>query len=199
MFENCKKVVTGCDHIFNLAADMGGMGFIQSNHAVIFYNNTMVSFNVLEAARQCNCKRCGEGKGACQHGQQACGPSKPGGTPQCTVPVHPSITTAVHFTLTHAFVVQGLLRLLRMCLPRVQAAEHGGGGRWPEGGLRVASTGAYLCLVQGKMCMLERRNCLRVVLECGLCSSECVCVCGYTLCGEINEQGYILLAPTRFT
>jgi nucleoside-diphosphate-sugar epimerase len=30
---------------------MGGMGFIQSNHAVIMYNNTMISFNMLEAAR----------------------------------------------------------------------------------------------------------------------------------------------------
>jgi len=35
-----------------LAADMGGMGFIQSNHSVILYNNTMISFNILEAARQ---------------------------------------------------------------------------------------------------------------------------------------------------
>jgi hypothetical protein len=42
VFDNCKKVVTGCDHVFNLAADMGGMGFIQSNHSVIFYNNTMI-------------------------------------------------------------------------------------------------------------------------------------------------------------
>ena len=57
VFDNCKKVVSGCDHVFNMAADMGGMGFIQSNHAVIFYNNTMVSFNVLEAARQCGVKR----------------------------------------------------------------------------------------------------------------------------------------------
>lgn len=51
LFENCLKVVTGCDHCFNLAADMGGMGFIQSNHSVIFYNNTMISFNMMEAAR----------------------------------------------------------------------------------------------------------------------------------------------------
>jgi nucleoside-diphosphate-sugar epimerase len=29
---------------------MGGMGFIQSNHSVIMYNNTMISFNMLEAA-----------------------------------------------------------------------------------------------------------------------------------------------------
>mmetsp|Transcript_38472 Transcript_38472/g.151847 ORF Transcript_38472/g.151847 Transcript_38472/m.151847 type:complete len:111 (+) Transcript_38472:525-857(+) len=30
---------------------MGGMGFIQSNHSVIMYNNTLISFNMLEAAR----------------------------------------------------------------------------------------------------------------------------------------------------
>ena len=58
VFDNCKKVSTNVDHVFNLAADMGGMGFIQSNHSVIFYNNTMISFNMLEAARQTGVKRC---------------------------------------------------------------------------------------------------------------------------------------------
>jgi nucleoside-diphosphate-sugar epimerase len=43
--------------VFNLAADMGGMGFIQSNHSVILYNNTMISYNMLEAARQCGVTR----------------------------------------------------------------------------------------------------------------------------------------------
>lgn len=57
VFDNCKKMVTGCDHVFNLAADMGGMGFIQSNHSVIFYNNTMISFNMMEAARQAKIQR----------------------------------------------------------------------------------------------------------------------------------------------
>ena len=51
VFDNCCKVVKGCEHVFNLAADMGGMGFIQSNHSVIMYNNTMISFNVLEVSR----------------------------------------------------------------------------------------------------------------------------------------------------
>jgi len=51
VFDNCLKVLDGCDHCFNLAADMGGMGFIQSNHSVIFYNNVMISFNVMEAGR----------------------------------------------------------------------------------------------------------------------------------------------------
>ena len=61
LFDNCKKVCTGVDHVFNLAADMGGMGFIQSNHSVILYNNTMVSYNMLEAARQTGVQRCGAG------------------------------------------------------------------------------------------------------------------------------------------
>jgi GDP-D-mannose 3', 5'-epimerase len=59
VFDNCKKVCEGCEHVFNLAADMGGMGFIQSNHSVIMYNNTMISFNMIEAARQTDVKRCG--------------------------------------------------------------------------------------------------------------------------------------------
>jgi nucleoside-diphosphate-sugar epimerase len=37
---------------------MGGMGFIQSNHSVILYNNTMISYNMLEAARQNGVSRC---------------------------------------------------------------------------------------------------------------------------------------------
>ncbi len=49
---NCVKACEGCDEIYNLAADMGGMGFIQSNHSVLFYNNTMISFNMVEAARR---------------------------------------------------------------------------------------------------------------------------------------------------
>jgi GDP-D-mannose 3',5'-epimerase len=55
--ENCLAVTKGVDHVFNLGADMGGMGFIQSNHSVIMYNNTMISFNMIEAARINGVKR----------------------------------------------------------------------------------------------------------------------------------------------
>ncbi|GMH35457.1 hypothetical protein BSKO_03325 [Bryopsis sp. KO-2023] len=65
VFDNCKKVSAGCDHVFNLAADMGGMGFIQSNHSVIMYNNTMISFNMMEAARQTDVKRFFYASSAC--------------------------------------------------------------------------------------------------------------------------------------
>jgi GDP-D-mannose 3',5'-epimerase len=57
VMDNCLAVTKGVDHVFNLAADMGGMGFIQSNHSVIMYNNTMISFNMLEAARINGVKR----------------------------------------------------------------------------------------------------------------------------------------------
>ena len=57
VMNNCLKVTEGVDHVFNLAADMGGMGFIQSNHSVIMYNNTMISFNMIEAARINGIKR----------------------------------------------------------------------------------------------------------------------------------------------
>jgi len=64
-YENCVKVTEGCDWVFNYAADMGGMGFIQSNHAVILYNNTMISFNLLEAARLNKVKRFFYSSSAC--------------------------------------------------------------------------------------------------------------------------------------
>ena len=57
ILENCIKVTEGCQHVYNLAADMGGMGFIVSNQSVLLYNNTMISFNMLEAARQNAIKR----------------------------------------------------------------------------------------------------------------------------------------------
>jgi GDP-D-mannose 3',5'-epimerase len=63
--ENCKKAVEGCDWCFNLAADMGGMGFIQSNHSRILFNSTMISFNVAEAARAAGIKRIWYASSAC--------------------------------------------------------------------------------------------------------------------------------------
>jgi GDP-D-mannose 3',5'-epimerase len=51
LLENCLVLTRGCDHVYNLAADMGGMGFIVSNQSVLLYNNTMISFNMLEVGR----------------------------------------------------------------------------------------------------------------------------------------------------
>src|SRR5713101_4071729 len=49
--ENCMEITEGVDEVYALAADMGGMGFISSNHARILYNNATINFHTLEAAR----------------------------------------------------------------------------------------------------------------------------------------------------
>ena len=54
---NCLEATKGCDWVFNLAADMGGMGYIMTNQSLILYNNTMMSFNMLEASRRNGVKR----------------------------------------------------------------------------------------------------------------------------------------------
>ncbi|CAF3301351.1 unnamed protein product [Rotaria sp. Silwood2] len=63
--DNCLVATKGCDWVFNLAADMGGMGYIQSNNSVILFNNTMISFNMIEAARQNNVQRFFYASSAC--------------------------------------------------------------------------------------------------------------------------------------
>lgn len=45
--DNCLKVTIRVDHAFNLAANMGRVGFIQSNYLVIM----MTSFDMLEISR----------------------------------------------------------------------------------------------------------------------------------------------------
>ena len=44
---------------------MGGMGFIQSNGATLFYNNTMIDFNMIEASRKNGVKRFFYSSSAC--------------------------------------------------------------------------------------------------------------------------------------
>merc|ERR1711902_227726 len=64
----CKACV-GCTQVYNLAADMGGMGFIASNESVLSFNNTAISMNILEAARRCNVKDFFYASSACVHGE----------------------------------------------------------------------------------------------------------------------------------
>ena len=63
-------VTADCDHVYNLAADMGGMGFIQSNESVLMWNNTMVSSKVLEAARRNGCRRYFYSSSACCYNEK---------------------------------------------------------------------------------------------------------------------------------
>jgi nucleoside-diphosphate-sugar epimerase len=56
-WDNCLQATRGIDQVYALAADMGGMGFISSNHAKILHNNTLINFHTLEAARMNGVKR----------------------------------------------------------------------------------------------------------------------------------------------
>jgi nucleoside-diphosphate-sugar epimerase len=50
-WDACLQATRGIDHVYALAADMGGMGFISANHAVILRNNSLINTHTLDAAR----------------------------------------------------------------------------------------------------------------------------------------------------
>jgi GDP-D-mannose 3',5'-epimerase len=50
-WENCVQATQGVDEIYGLAANMGGIGFIENNKAVIVRDNTMINLHSIEAAR----------------------------------------------------------------------------------------------------------------------------------------------------
>jgi len=50
-WSDCVVATRGVQHVYALAADMGGMGFISSHHAEILRNNLLISTHTLEAAR----------------------------------------------------------------------------------------------------------------------------------------------------
>jgi nucleoside-diphosphate-sugar epimerase len=48
---DCIQAARGVEQIFNLAANMGGIGFIESNKARIMHDNVLINVHMLEAAR----------------------------------------------------------------------------------------------------------------------------------------------------
>ena len=69
-FDNCLIATRGgIDQIYNLAADMGGIGFISANHADIARNNTLINVHMLEASRLQNVKRFLFSSSACVYAQ----------------------------------------------------------------------------------------------------------------------------------
>lgn len=50
-WDNCLQATRDVDHVYALAADMGGMGFISAHHAEILRNNALINIHTLEAAR----------------------------------------------------------------------------------------------------------------------------------------------------
>lgn len=48
--DNCFAATKGVDEVYQLAADMGGIGYITGNHAEISRNNTLINTHMLDAA-----------------------------------------------------------------------------------------------------------------------------------------------------
>ena len=54
---DCLRAARGVDEVYNLAANMGGIGFIESNKALIMHDNVLINVHMLEAARINNVKK----------------------------------------------------------------------------------------------------------------------------------------------
>ena len=63
--DNCLEASQGIDHVYALAADMGGMGFISSNHGTIIRNNALIDLHTFEAARESGVARLLYSSSAC--------------------------------------------------------------------------------------------------------------------------------------
>lgn len=56
-YDNCRRAVADMDDVYQLAADMGGIGYITANLATLSRNNILINCNMLEAARLAGVRR----------------------------------------------------------------------------------------------------------------------------------------------
>jgi len=57
VWENCLKATKGIDKVYNLAANMGGIGFITAVGAEVMHDNVLINTYMLEASRQNKVKK----------------------------------------------------------------------------------------------------------------------------------------------
>jgi GDP-D-mannose 3',5'-epimerase len=68
--DNCLLATrSGIDEVYNLAADMGGIGYITASHADISRNNILINAHMLEASRRNGVKRFLFSSSACVYNQ----------------------------------------------------------------------------------------------------------------------------------
>jgi len=76
--ENCYQAVNGFNEVFNLAADMGGMGFIETHKADCMLS-VMINTHMLLASRDCGIGRYFYSSSACVYnGEKQTDPNNPG-------------------------------------------------------------------------------------------------------------------------
>ncbi len=64
-FDGCALACDGGGEVYQLAADMGGIGFISENHADVARNNVLINVHMLEAARAAGTDRLFYSSSAC--------------------------------------------------------------------------------------------------------------------------------------
>jgi nucleoside-diphosphate-sugar epimerase len=69
LWEDCRTATQNIDQVYNLAADMGGIGYITANHADISRNNTLINTHMLEASRLNGARRFLFSSSACVYPQ----------------------------------------------------------------------------------------------------------------------------------
>lgn len=67
-YGNCLEIMKGVDIVYNLAADMGGMGFIENNKALCMLS-VLINTNLIEVARSNNVERYFYASSACVYRQ----------------------------------------------------------------------------------------------------------------------------------
>ena len=67
--DNCYRALENADHVYNLAADMGGMGFIENNKALCMLSVT-INTHLLMAARDMDVGRYFYSSSACVYNQE---------------------------------------------------------------------------------------------------------------------------------
>ncbi len=76
--ENCFTAVNGYNEVFNLAADMGGMGFIENNKAACMIS-VLINTHLLMASKECGIDRFFYASSACVYnGEKQTDPANPG-------------------------------------------------------------------------------------------------------------------------
>ncbi len=76
--ENCARAASGAHQVFNLAANMGGMGFIENNKALCMLS-VLINTHMLQAAQECGVQRYFYSSSACVYnGEKQTDPHNPG-------------------------------------------------------------------------------------------------------------------------
>lgn len=78
LLNECRNVCDGVDEVYNLAADMGGMGFIENNKALCMLS-VLINTHLLQASKEAGVKRFFYASSACVYnGTKQTDPNNPG-------------------------------------------------------------------------------------------------------------------------